>query len=160
MKLKVYFISNKKFISIPSLLHRKWIVPFSFYLPPSPSVEWISFLSKNYLSLGYSSLKSRDIRGVHSRRARILAAISLPCHFPLQVSPLGLKYMRKKSSLFTNFAYFPIFLFFFPSFPPGVYIMHNTIVVMGGGGRWPLGKKMKILHLCKPGKKMIIKGGE
>ena len=39
------------------------------------------------LSLGYSSLKSREILGVHSRRARILAAISLPCHFPLQVSP-------------------------------------------------------------------------
>lgn len=44
------------------------------------------------LSLGYSSLKSRDILGVHSLSARILAAISLPCHFPRQVSPLGLKY--------------------------------------------------------------------
>ena len=46
------------------------------------------------LSLGYSSLKSRDILGVHSLSARILAAISLPCHFPRQVSPLGLKYKR------------------------------------------------------------------
>ena len=42
-------------------------------------------------SLGYSSLKSLDILGVHSLRARILAAISLPCHFPRQVSPLGLQ---------------------------------------------------------------------
>jgi len=38
-------------------------------------------------NLGYSSLKSREIRGVHSRIARILAAISLPCHLPCQVSP-------------------------------------------------------------------------
>ena len=43
------------------------------------------------LSLGYSSLKSLDILGVHSLRAKILAAISFPCHFPLHVSPLGLK---------------------------------------------------------------------
>ena len=43
------------------------------------------------LSLGYSSLKSRDILGVHSRSARIFAAISFPCHLPRQVSPLGLE---------------------------------------------------------------------
>ena len=29
------------------------------------------------------------MRGVHSLRARILAAISLPCHLPRQVSPLA-----------------------------------------------------------------------
>ena len=43
------------------------------------------------LSLGYSSLKSRDILAVHSRSARIFAAISFPCHLPRQVSPLGLE---------------------------------------------------------------------
>ena len=42
-------------------------------------------------NLGYSSLKSREILGVHSRRARIFAAISLPCHFPCQVSPKNKK---------------------------------------------------------------------
>jgi len=40
------------------------------------------FAGQQHLSLGYSSLKSRDIRGVHSRSLRILATISLPCHFP------------------------------------------------------------------------------
>jgi len=34
------------------------------------------------LSFGYSSLKSRDIRSVHSLSLRILATISLPCHLP------------------------------------------------------------------------------
>jgi hypothetical protein len=42
---------------------------------------------ENILNFGYSSLKSREIRGVHSLSANILAAISLPCHFPRQVSP-------------------------------------------------------------------------
>ena len=47
-------------------------------------------ISQIYLSFGYSSLKSLAILGVHSLSARILAAISFPCHFPLHVSPLGL----------------------------------------------------------------------
>ena len=33
-------------------------------------------------SFGYSSLKSRDIRSVHSFSFRIFATISLPCHLP------------------------------------------------------------------------------
>ena len=42
-----------------------------------------------HLSFGYSSLKSLDILGVHSLTARILAAISFPCHLPRQVSPVA-----------------------------------------------------------------------
>ena len=44
----------------------------------------------------------------------------------------------------------------------GIYYAHCTILQQWwqGQGRWPLGEKMKILHLCKPGKKMILKGGE
>lgn len=40
---------------------------------------------QTYLSFGNSSLKSRDILGVHSRRTRIFATISFPCHRPFQV---------------------------------------------------------------------------
>lgn len=43
--------------------------------------EYTELAVKN-LSFGYSSLKSRDMRGVHSRSCSIFATISLPCHFP------------------------------------------------------------------------------
>ena len=46
--------------------------------------------SKYHLNLGNSSLKSLHVLGVHSLSARILATISLPCHFPLHNSPDGL----------------------------------------------------------------------
>ena len=36
-------------------------------------------------------MKSLEIRGVHSLRLSILAAISFPCHFPRQVSPINFK---------------------------------------------------------------------
>ena len=96
----------------------------------------------NYLSLGYSSLKSRDIRGVHSRKANILAAISLPCHFPLQVSPLGLK---KKFKIFHKipgiFSEKPIdvhgpnkYVFFYSSFSLQGYILFK-ILYSGGCGK-------------------------
>ena len=50
------------------------------------------------LSLGYSSLKSRDMRAVHSRRARILAAISLPAHVGILRSlEFGLEKGKNKS---------------------------------------------------------------
>ena len=41
----------------------------------------------SYLNLGYSSLKSLEILGVHSLILSILAAISFPCHLPRHVSP-------------------------------------------------------------------------
>ena len=44
--------------------------------------------TKPYLNFGYSSLKSREIRGVHSLMLSILAAISFPCHLPRHVSPV------------------------------------------------------------------------
>lgn len=44
---------------------------------------------ENIRSLGNSSLKSLDIRAVHSRTFKIFATISLFCQRPLQVSPLG-----------------------------------------------------------------------
>lgn len=47
-----------------------------------------------YLSLGNSSLKSLEMRGVHSRTARILATMSFFCHLPFQVSPDGPSAMR------------------------------------------------------------------
>lgn len=49
---------------------------------------------KTNLNLGNSSLKSRDIRGVHSLIARIFATISFFCQRPRHVSPLGLNAIR------------------------------------------------------------------
>lgn len=48
-----------------------------------------TFGCEKILSLGNSSLKSLETRAVHSRTFKILATISLFCHRPLQVSPLG-----------------------------------------------------------------------
>ena len=46
---------------------------------------------------GNSSLKSREIRAVHWRTARIFATMSLPCHVPRHDSPDGVT-----ASFFTN----------------------------------------------------------
>ena len=51
-------------------------------------ITGITFGCEKIRNFGYSSLKSREIRGVHSRTAKILAAISFPCHFPCHVSPV------------------------------------------------------------------------
>jgi len=48
-----------------------------------------TFGCEKILSFGNSSLKSLEMRVVHSRTFNILATISLFCHRPLQVSPLG-----------------------------------------------------------------------
>ena len=45
-------------------------------------ITGITFGCEKILNLGYSSLKSREILGVHSLNAKTLAAISFPCHLP------------------------------------------------------------------------------
>lgn len=48
------------------------------------------FGCEKILSFGNSSLKSREMRGVISRKVKIFATMSLFCQRPLQVSPDGL----------------------------------------------------------------------
>ena len=47
-------------------------------------ITGITFGCEKILNFGYSSLKSREILGVHSLKAKTLAAISLPCHLPVE----------------------------------------------------------------------------
>ena len=72
-------------------------------------ITGITFGCEKIRNFGYSSLKSREILGVHSLNAKTLAAISFPCHLP------GGKKCKN-----LNFIFYKITVFFFkitlPSF--------------------------------------------
>ena len=59
-------------------------------------ITGITFGCEKILNFGYSSLKSREILGVHSLNAKTLAAISLPCHLPVKKTNC----QKKKFKLF------------------------------------------------------------
>ena len=66
-------------------------------------ITGITFGCEKILNFGYSSLKSREILGVHSLKAKTLAAISFPCHLPVEnkkyVNIWILFYFSKKKKL-------------------------------------------------------------
>ena len=59
-------------------------------------ITGITFGCEKILNFGYSSLKSREILGVHSLKAKTLAAISFPCHLPVEKTNC----QKKKFKLF------------------------------------------------------------
>ena len=71
-------------------------------------ITGITFGCEKILNFGYSSLKSREILGVHSLKAKTLAAISLPCHLPVEKTNC----QKKKNS-----NYFSFFKFFKRTYP-------------------------------------------
>ena len=72
-----------------SQIHARRGLPVCIYLMTTKfggelqqPITGITFGCEKIRNFGYSSLKSREILGVHSLNAKTLAAISFPCHLP------------------------------------------------------------------------------
>ena len=94
-----------------------WVITTKFGGELQHPITGITFGWEKIRNFGYSSLKSLEILGVHSLKARTLAAISLPCHLPCHVSPkmkiIKISFYKNKTE-HAQFAKFDAYFNFYP----------------------------------------------